>query len=130
MNFASESVFAGKRMFLTGHTGFKGSWLVLWLHRLGAHVTGYALEPPTEPNHFTVAGVEACLTEHHRADIRDRGNLQRAMRAADPDLVMHLAAQSVVRTSYEVPAETFDINVMGSISVLDAVRALERPCVC
>ena len=128
MDFAETRVFEGKRVFLTGHTGFKGSWLALWLHSLGAEVTGYALDPPTNPNHFTVAGIESVLEKHHVADIRDEQELNTAMRDARPDLVMHLAAQTVVRTGYEIPRETFDINVMGTIGVLDAIRAFDKPC--
>lgn len=128
MDFAETRVFEGKRVFLTGHTGFKGSWLALWLHSLGAEVTGYALDPPTNPNHFTVAGIESVLEKHHVADIRDEQELNTAMRDARPDLVMHLAAQTVVRTGYEIPRETFDINVMGTIGVLDAIRTLDKPC--
>lgn len=90
-------------------------------------MTGYAWEPPTDPSHFVVADAESCLTRHHEADIRDADTIQAAMQAADPDIVFHLAAQSVVRTSYSIPRETFDINVMGSISVLDAVRSLNKP---
>ncbi|MGI9444762.1 MAG: CDP-glucose 4,6-dehydratase [Rubripirellula sp.] len=128
MDFAETRVFEGKRVFLTGHTGFKGSWLALWLHSLGAEVTGYALDPPTNPNHFTVAGIESVLEKHHVADIRDEQKLKTAMHDARPDLVMHLAAQTVVRTGYEIPRETFDINVMGTIGVLDAIRAFDKPC--
>ena len=128
MDFAETRVFEGKRVFLTGHTGFKGSWLALWLHSLGAEVTGYALDPPTNPNHFTVAGIESVLEKHHVADIRDEQKLNTAMRDARPDLVLHLAAQTVVRTGYEIPRETFDINVMGTIGVLDAIRTLDKPC--
>jgi CDP-glucose 4,6-dehydratase len=128
MDFAETRVFEGKRVFLTGHTGFKGSWLALWLHSLGAKVTGYALDPPTDPNHFTVAGIESVLEKHHVADIRDEQTLNTAIRDANPDLVMHLAAQTVVRTGYEIPRETFDVNVMGTIGILDSIRALEQPC--
>lgn len=120
--------FAGKSVFVTGHTGFKGSWLCLWLARLGAKVTGYALEPPTQPNHFEVAGIEELLRGHHIADIRAADELQSAMKAADPDLVLHLAAQSVVRESYAIPRETFEVNAIGTAGVLDAVRTLDRPC--
>ncbi len=127
VNLVDDAIFDGKRVFLTGHTGFKGSWLALWLAKLGAQVIGYALEPPTQPNHFSVAGIRDCLIKHHEADIRDAARITSAMQAAQPDLVFHLAAQSVVRTSYEIPRETFDVNVMGSISVLDAVRQLDRP---
>ena len=128
MSLSFLNSFRGKSVFVTGHTGFKGSWLSLWLSRLGARVTGYALEPPTQPSHFMVAGVEEVLHYHHLGDIRDEAKIASAMRAANPDLVLHLAAQSVVRRSYEIPRETFDVNVMGTISVLEAVRQLDRPC--
>ncbi|MCA9151617.1 MAG: CDP-glucose 4,6-dehydratase [Planctomycetales bacterium] len=120
--------FAGKRIFLTGHTGFKGSWLALWLEKLGARVTGYSLAPPTQPNHFEVANVRDSLAAHHDGDLCDRARLAAAMREADPDLVMHLAAQSVVRTGYADPFRTFETNVMGTASLLEAVRSLGKPC--
>lgn len=120
--------FAGKSIFVTGHTGFKGSWLCLWLARLGAKVTGYALEPPTIPSHFHVAQIEELLDGHYIGDIRDAAMLESAMHDANPDLVLHLAAQSVVRESYVIPRETFEINAIGTAGVLDAVRALDRPC--
>ena len=128
MSLSFLNSFRDKSVFVTGHTGFKGSWLCLWLSKLGAKVTGYALEPPTEPSHFKVAGVEEVLQNHHIGDIRDEAKMTSAVRAANPDLVLHLAAQSVVRRSYEIPRETFDVNVMGTISVLEAVRRLEQPC--
>ncbi len=121
-------VFAGKSVFVTGHTGFKGSWLCLWLARLGANITGYALVPPTDPNHFQVANVEDVLERHHIGDIRDADALERAMHKAQPDLVLHLAAQSVVRESYRIPRETFEVNAIGTAGVLDAVRSLGRNC--
>ena len=119
---------AGKSVFLTGHTGFKGSWLALWLAKLGARVTGYALDAPTEPNNFAVSRVAGTLRDDVRGDIRDADALDTAMRRAKPDLVLHLAAQSVVRAGYRAPRETFDVNVMGTIGVLEAVRKLDRPC--
>ncbi len=128
MSIPFANAFAGRSVFVTGHTGFKGSWLCLWLARLGARVTGYALAPPTEPNSFAVSGIRDLLSGHHEADIRDEATLQAAMRDAQPDVVLHLAAQSIVRKSYKVPRETFDVNVMGTASVLDAVGRLDRPC--
>ncbi len=128
MNFWSANSFRGKSVFLTGHTGFKGAWLCHWLHRLGADVTAYSLDPPTEPNNFTVSGVREKLANHHSADIRDAEKLESAIRDAQPDLVMHLAAQSVVKTGHEEPRDTFETNVMGTVNVLDAVRRLGRPC--
>ncbi len=120
--------FSGRKVFLTGHTGFKGSWLTLWLHRLGAEVTGYALEPPTDPNNFTVSGIHELLARHHEADIRDERTLHAALLDAAPDVVFHLAAQSVVIRSYRIPRETFDVNVIGTAVLLDGLRKLEKPC--
>jgi CDP-glucose 4,6-dehydratase len=121
-------VLAGKRVFLTGHTGFKGSWLTIWLHRLGAHVTGYALPPPTTPSNFVVSRVQELVDSHHEADIRDGARLGGAVNAADPDVVFHLAAQPVVRESYAHPRDTFEVNVIGTASLLDAVAARGKPC--
>ncbi|WP_374088712.1 CDP-glucose 4,6-dehydratase [Methylomicrobium lacus] len=112
----------GKRIFLTGHTGFKGGWLALWLQELGASVFGYALNPSTTPNLFTVANVGQALAASTIADIRDSSRLEKAMHAAQPDLVFHLAAQPLVRHSYADPVETYAINVMGTVNVLEAVR--------
>lgn len=112
----------GKRVFLTGHTGFKGGWLSLWLQKLGAEVHGYALAPPTEPNLFSVASVSTGMAGSTIADIRDAGRLAEAMRAARPDIVFHLAAQPLVRYSYAEPGETYATNVMGTVNLLEAVR--------
>lgn len=115
--------WAGRRVFLTGHTGFKGGWLALWLTELGAEVHGYALAPPTTPCFFDVAGVRERLASHTLADLRDAAALKTAMAAARPDIVLHLAAQPLVRQSYVEPVETFAANVMGTIHLLEAVRA-------
>lgn len=123
-----DGAFHGRSVFLTGHTGFKGSWLALWLVRLGAKVTGYSLEPPTDPNHFDLCQIRDLLAENHLADIRDTDRLRAAIDVARPDVVLHLAAQSVVRRGYKEPLETFSSNVMGTASVLEALRTLERPC--
>jgi len=128
MSAAPNNPFAGRSVFLTGHTGFKGSWLAIWLHRLGARVTGYAL-PPATPSNFLQSGVRDLLSKHHEADIRDLTLLERALRAAAPDVVFHLAAQALVRDSYARPRETFEVNVLGTVNLLDAVRALGKRCV-
>jgi CDP-glucose 4,6-dehydratase len=115
------SFWKGKRVLLTGHTGFKGSWLSLWLERLGANLVGYALSPPTEPNHFEAANVAAGMTSII-GDVRDFSHLTRIVNEHRPEIVLHLAAQSVVRTSYDAPRETYEVNVMGTVNVLEAVR--------
>ena len=112
----------GKKVFLTGHTGFKGGWLSLWLQSLGAQVYGYALKPPTTPNLFTVANVSKSLVESTIADIRDASSLEKAMLSAQPDIVLHLAAQPLVRHSYADPVETYATNVMGTVNLFEAVR--------
>ncbi|GAB4218083.1 MAG: CDP-glucose 4,6-dehydratase [Rhodoferax sp.] len=114
----------GKRVLLTGHTGFKGSWLALWLARLGAHVTGLALAPPTMPSLFDAARVRDALSADVRVDIRDAPAVAQAIRAAQPDIVLHLAAQALVRQSYRDPLATYATNVMGTAHVLDALREL------
>jgi len=119
---------SGRRVFVTGNTGFKGPWLCLWLQQLGARVTGYALAPPTKPNLFTLIGVEQLLERQIVADIRDESRLMSAIQQAEPDVIIHLAAQSVVREGYRTPRETFDINLMGTVSVLESIRKLGRPC--
>lgn len=113
----------GKRVFLTGHTGFKGGWLSLWLQAMGAEVHGYALHPPTDPNLFTVAEVGKGMAGSEIADIRDADKLCHAMQKACPEIVFHLAAQPLVRYSYAHPAETYAVNVMGTVHLLEAVRA-------
>lgn len=113
-----------KRVFLTGHTGFKGGWLALWLKHLGAHVTGVALPPNTTPNLFGIAHVPDGMASHY-ADIRDAVSLSSIVRAAQPEIVLHLAAQPLVRASYRAPLETFASNVMGTAHLLDALRGLD-----
>jgi CDP-glucose 4,6-dehydratase len=120
--------FHGKSVLVTGHTGFKGSWLALWLHRLGAQVTGYALDPPSDPSHFVAASIGDILVEDVRGDIRDAEMMVDVVRRRVPDAIFHLAAQPIVRTSLKSPRETFDVNVIGTASVLDAVRLAGRPC--
>ena len=119
----NSEFWCGKRVFLTGHTGFKGGWLSLWLHSMGAEVHGYALNPPTETNLFAVAEVGKGMASSIIADIRDGEKLRQAMLVAQPDIVFHLAAQPLVRYSHAQPAETYEVNVMGTVHMLEAVRA-------
>ncbi len=114
----------GKQVFLTGHTGFKGGWLSLWLSSMGAKVTGYALAPNTSPNFYDVLGVSRLVEKSHIDDIRDLKALHLAMTAAKPDIVIHMAAQPLVRYSYENPVETYATNVMGTVHVLDCIRSI------
>ena len=118
--------YRGKSVFVTGHTGFKGSWLWEWLLSLGAEVHGFALEPPTEPALFDQLGLEKRIASHTIGDIRDREALASAVATAAPDFVFHLAAQPLVRLSYREPVETFGINVMGTVNLLEAVRQHAR----
>lgn len=121
------NAYKGKRVLLTGHTGFKGSWLAGWLQLLGAKVVGLALDPPTDPSHFAAAGLVSGMSDL-RIDVRDRAAVRNAVVYAQPDFVFHLAAQSIVRRSHAEPIETWETNVMGTLNVLEALRVLERPC--
>lgn len=117
-----KKFFQGKKVFITGHTGFKGSWLCLWLHKLGAELYGYALDPPTTPSLFELAKVSELLCSHRIADVRDAIALAETMRRAQPEIVIHMAAQPLVRDSYKVPVETYAVNIMGTVHLLEAVR--------
>ena len=123
---AGLDCYRGRRVFVTGHTGFKGSWLCEWLLSLGAEVHGFALEPPTEPALFDQLGLAKRIASHAIGDVRDREALAKAVAAADPDFVFHLAAQPLVRLSYREPVETFDTNVMGTVNLLEAARQRTR----
>jgi CDP-glucose 4,6-dehydratase len=129
MSMLSQEAWRGRRVFVTGHTGFKGSWLVAWLHRAGAEVFGYALAPDTTPNLFTAAGIESLCKRSTIADVRDPAALEAALNDAAPDVVLHLAAQPLVRKSYAEPVATFETNVGGTVNLLEAVRKRARPCV-
>ena len=114
----------GRRVFVTGHTGFKGGWLALWLTELGADVTGFALVPPTTPNLYSAARIDRDLRSVI-ADVRDAAALRAALLESRAEIVFHCAAQSLVRASYEKPAETFATNVMGTVYLLDAIRSCD-----
>ena len=116
-----DDAYKGKKVLITGHTGFKGSWLTLWLTELGAHVYGYALEPPTHPSLFEILGLEKVI-EHELADIRDTRRLKEAIQRIKPDIVFHLAAQSLVGKSYIDPFQTVEVNTLGTINLMEAVR--------
>ena len=116
-------VLKGRRVLLTGHTGFKGSWLALWLHQLGAEVHGFAFDPNTEPALFQVARVAELLASDTRADLRDAAAVKACVDRVQPELLLHLAAQPLVRESYRDPSSTWASNVQGTVHVLDALRA-------
>ncbi len=122
-----QNSFREKTVLITGHTGFKGAWLTAWLKQLGARVVGIALDPPTVPSHFQAANLANGMTDL-RVDIRDRASVEDAIVAAKPDFVFHLAAQALVRRSYEDPLETWQTNVLGTLHVLEALRKLDRHC--
>lgn len=117
--------YNGKRVLVTGHTGFKGSWLSIWLHELGAEVIGVAQEPFTERDNFVLSGIGKKITADLRADIRDGERMKAIFREYQPELVFHLAAQPLVRQSYDVPVETYETNVMGTINILEAIRVTD-----
>ena len=120
------SFFRGKKVFITGHTGFKGSWLCRMLKNVGAQVTGYALQPAGEPTLFTIAGIEEGMRSV-TGDVRDCQQLKKAFDEAQPEIVLHLAAQPIVREGYRNPAYTYETNVMGTVNILECVR--NSPCV-
>lgn len=120
------SLYKNKKVFLTGHTGFKGSWMLTWLHSLDADVKGYSLAPPEDDLYNRINGNELCQSVF--ADILDKGKLESELLSFEPDFIFHLAAQPLVRLSYEIPAKTFEVNAIGTANVLDAVRRLKNFC--
>ena len=123
-------IYRGRRVLLTGHTGFKGCWLALWLNELGAEVHGYSLAPATEPHLFGEARVESILATHTIGDVRDAAALTALAQRVKPEIVFHLAAQAIVRRSYREPRETWETNVLGTVNLLEAVRATPGVRVC
>jgi CDP-glucose 4,6-dehydratase len=122
MSGIDKDFWRGKKVFLTGHTGFKGSWLSLWLQSLGVHLTGYALAPPTNPSLFEVASVTAGMASI-KGDVRDLVHFRESMQSAQPEIVIHMAAQPLVRQSYQDPVETYSTNVMGTVNLFESVRS-------
>jgi CDP-glucose 4,6-dehydratase len=116
-----SSFWKHKKVFITGHTGFKGSWLCLWLHLLGAKITGYALQPPTEPSLYEICRIDELVTSN-LADVRDGKRLAQALQVAASEIVIHMAAQSLVTRSFDHPVETYETNVMGTVNLLEALR--------
>lgn len=123
------SAYSGKRVWISGHTGFKGSWLCEWLLQLGAEVWGYSLEPQPPPALFTQLELAGRIARHEINDVRNIAAVKKSLAACSPDYVFHLAAQPLVRFSYVEPVETYAVNVMGTIHVMEALRDLQRPCV-
>jgi len=123
-----HNVFSNKTVLITGHTGFKGAWLIAWLRKLGAIVVGLGLEPETSPSHFVVANLGNDIKDI-RLDIRNASDLELAIISAQPDFVFHLAAQSLVKASYSDPIDTWQTNVLGTVNLLNALRMLKKSCV-
>ncbi len=122
-----DSTYRGKNVFITGHTGFKGSWLSAWLLKLGANVIGYSKDIPTKPSLFKTLNLEKKI-EHHLGDVRNLDNLKKIMFNASPDFIFHLAAQPLVKKSYKNPSETFSTNIMGVNNLLDILRDFRKKC--
>lgn len=122
------SIFKGSRVLITGHTGFKGSWLSLWLAQLGAEVHGLSFDVPSDPSHFMAANLASKISDY-RIDIRDQASLKNLVEKIDPDFVFHLAAQALVRPAYGDPTDTWQINTMGTINLLEGLRLLKKPCI-
>lgn len=118
-----DNFYKGKRVLITGHTGFKGSWLSIWLHELGAEVVGVGLEPYSERDNYVLSGIGHKIKADIRADIRDLQKIKTIFTEYQPEIVFHLAAQPLVRLSYDIPVETYETNVMGTINVMEAIRA-------
>jgi len=118
--------FKGKKVLVTGHTGFKGSWLCIWLHELGAEVVGVGLDPYSERDNFVLSGISSKIKADIRADIRDGQKMKEIFAEYQPEIVFHLAAQPLVRLSYDIPVETYETNVMGTINVMEAIRHLNN----
>ena len=118
-----DGFFKGKKVLVTGHTGFKGSWLCIWLHELGAEVVGVGLDPYSERDNFVLSGIGSKIKADIRADIRDGEKMKQIFAEYQPEIVFHLAAQPLVRLSYEIPVETYEVNVMGTIHIMEAIRA-------
>ncbi len=120
-----NNFYTGKKVLVTGHTGFKGSWLSIWLHELGAEVVGVGLESYSEKDNFVLSGIGKRIKADIRADIRDGEKMKEIFAQYQPEIVFHLAAQPLVRLSYEIPVETYQTNVMGTINIMEAIRATE-----
>jgi CDP-glucose 4,6-dehydratase len=116
-----SEVYIGRKVLITGDTGFKGSWLALWLHKLGAKVTGIGLDPKTVGDNYCICGLDSVIT-HHTCDIRQYNEIQKIFSATNPDMVFHLAAQPLVHESYAFPRETFEINTQGTANILESIR--------
>ena len=116
-----NSVYKNKRVLVTGHTGFKGSWLISWLLDLGAEVAGFSIDIPTSPSHFKELNIEDKIN-HNFGDVRDFNSLLKLFKEFKPEFVFHLAAQPLVRDSYNIPKETFEVNVLGTLNILECIR--------
>lgn len=117
-----DNFFRGKKVLVTGHTGFKGSWLSIWLHELGAEVIGVGLDPYSERDNFVLSGIGSKIKADIRTDICNEQKIKEIFAEYQPEIVFHLAAQPLVRLSYEIPVETYETNVMGTVHIMEAIR--------
>lgn len=127
-NDKNMNQYSGKKIIVTGHTGFKGSWLALWLMKIGAKVTGISYDVPTKPSHFDACNLNSHI-EDHRVDIRSYEQIKKIIKKVQPDFVFHLAAQAIVRTSYDAPVDTMMTNSIGTANILEAIRTIDKPVV-
>lgn len=130
LNTIDTSLWKDKKVFITGHSGFKGSWLSLWLSSIGAKVYGYSLKPPSNPSLFELIGIKDIIAKSYIADIRDYLTLFQCIKETEPEIVFHLAAQPLVRDSYLIPQDTYTTNVIGTVNILEAIRHIECVNVC
>ena len=125
MNKCFNDIYRGKTVLVTGHTGFKGSWLSIWLHEMGANVIGYSLDPYTEKDNFVLSNLSKKIIDI-RGDVRDKNKLSEVFEKYEPEVVFHLAAQPLVRLSYDIPVETYEINVMGTINIMEEIKKCSK----
>ena len=130
INTTEPNFWKDKKVFITGHSGFKGSWLSLWLSSIGAKVYGYSLKPPSKPSFFELIGIKDMIEKSYTADIRDYLILSQCLKETEPEIVFHLAAQSLVRDSYLIPLDTYSTNIMGIVNVFEAIRHVDSVSVC
>ena len=120
-------IFKNKKVLVTGHTGFKGSWLSAWLYSIGSKVYGISIDPPSSPSHYSVINLNSMVNDFY-LDIRNANSLKEKIRSINPDFIFHLAAQPIVKTAYEEPIKTYETNVIGTLNLLESIREINKKC--